>query len=119
MSIAAVLGSRNSFKTYSCCSTFSNEDLSRLDKQIKLNKLDKPSVLEAKLFRDWEGQHFRDSALQGLDRVIGESYANEFYCVRLGETLDHIQQIKVLHFYENETNLRSLLYVRWQISYFR
>ena len=75
---------------------FSNEDLSRLDKQIKLNKLDKPSVLEAKLFRDWEGQHFRDSALQGLDRVIGEIMTRLLSMIEAPEPIPN-QQMHLLN----------------------
>jgi hypothetical protein len=70
---------------------FSDTDLARLDGQIKQNKLVKPSVLEAKLFRDWEGQHFRDTALQGLDRIIGEIMTRLLEMIEAPEPIPNMQ----------------------------
>ena len=70
---------------------FTDEDLARLDGQIKLNKLEKPSVLEAKNVRDWESVHFRDTALQGLDRVIGEIMTRLLALIEAPEPVPNMQ----------------------------
>jgi hypothetical protein len=70
---------------------FSDADLARLDGQIKLNKLEKPSVLQAKNGKDWEGIHFRDTALQGLDRVIGEIMTRLLALIEAPEPVPNMQ----------------------------
>ena len=55
---------------------FSDGDLRRLDKQAKTLGLHKESVLRAKYCRDWSEKTFRTTALQGLDRVIGEIFSH-------------------------------------------
>jgi len=70
---------------------FTDADLARLDEQLKQNKFEKPSVLNAKLFRDWENIHFRDSALQGLDRVIGEIMTRLLAMIEAPEPVPNMQ----------------------------
>merc|ERR1712196_392617 len=55
---------------------FTDADLRRLDKQIKDLGMAKESVLRAKYCRNWNERRFRSNAMQGLDRIIGQIFAN-------------------------------------------
>ena len=55
---------------------FTDVDLRRLDKQIKDLGMKKESVLRAKYCHNWTERKFRMSAMQGLDRIIGQIVAH-------------------------------------------